>query len=58
MPFSVTDLARIGEALWAAGQIELMPRFNRLAPDQVMRKTSAFDVVTLADERAEAHRPG
>lgn len=54
MQFSVDDLARVGDALRAAGQVELMPRFNRLAPDEVMRKTSAFDVVTVADERAEA----
>jgi len=54
MPFSVDDLARVGDALRAAGQAELMPRFNRLAPDEIMRKTSAFDVVTLSDERAEA----
>ena len=54
MPFSTDDLARMVEALRAAAQAELMPRFNRLAPDQIAQKTSAFDVVTVADERAEA----
>src|SRR4030095_6079667 len=40
--------------LTAAAQEELMPRFNRLGPEQVARKTSAFDVVTVADEMSEA----
>ncbi|GAO20697.1 MULTISPECIES: inositol monophosphatase family protein [Comamonadaceae] len=54
MAFSMDDLLWMGKVLQAAGQAELMPRFNRLAPDQIARKTSAFDVVTLADERSEA----
>jgi len=54
MSFSSDELARLGEILSAAGQQELMPRFNRLSPDQVSRKTSAFDVVTVADEMSEA----
>ena len=33
---------------------ELMTRFGRLQPHQVHAKTSAFDLVTQADEAAEA----
>lgn len=47
------DAAAIGEILARAGRAEIMPRFQRLRDGQVRQKTSAFDVVTDADEAAE-----
>ena len=44
---------RIEEAVASAGVGELMSRFRRLSESDVQRKTSAFDVVTAADEAAE-----
>lgn len=51
--FSATDLQRIVTALQQAGAEELMPRFGTLTAAQVQRKSSAFDIVTIADEAAE-----
>jgi len=48
------DLRRTGEILAAAAQSEILPLFRRLDSTQIRRKTSAFDVVTHADEAAEA----
>src|ERR1700712_1037052 len=47
------DAVRIGEMLHEVGRLELMPRFRRLQDLQIREKTSAFDVVTEADEAAE-----
>ncbi len=54
MPFSSDDVHRVGEILADAARAEIMPRFRRLSPDQIRQKTSAFDLVTEADEAAEA----
>ena len=54
MAFSATDLHRVGEILAFAARTEIMPRFRKLAPGQIHRKSSAFDLVTEADEAAEA----
>ena len=54
MIFSPQDVRRVGEILAVAAQREIMPRFRRLAPEQIRRKSSAFDLVTEADEAAEA----
>src|SRR5260370_10101853 len=54
MPFSPDDVRRVGEILADAARAEIMPRFRRLSPDQIRQKTSAFDLVTEADEAAEA----
>jgi fructose-1,6-bisphosphatase/inositol monophosphatase family enzyme len=47
------DAVRIGEALDEVGRLELVPRFMRLQDLHVREKSSAFDVVTEADEAAE-----
>ena len=54
MAFSPADIQRVGEILAFAGRSEIMPRFRKLAPAQIRRKSSAFDLVTEADEAAEA----
>lgn len=53
MPLTHSDALAIGEILARAGRAEIMPRFQRLRDGQVRQKTSAFDVVTDADEAAE-----
>lgn len=54
MAFSPGDTKRVGEILAFAARTEIMPRFRKLAPVQIRRKSSAFDLVTEADEAAEA----
>src|SRR5438093_8818497 len=54
MAFLVTDIQRVGEILAFAARTEIMPRFRKLAPGQIRRKSSVFDLVTEADEVAEA----
>src|SRR5664279_4854591 len=53
MQFSQQDALRIGEILSLTAVKEIMPRFQRLAVDQVRQKSSSFDLVTEADEAAE-----
>ena len=50
---SCHDALRIGEILFRAAEAEILPRFGRLLAEQVRRKSSAFDIVTDADEAAE-----
>ncbi len=40
-------------AVREAGRTEIMPRFRNLDPDAIETKTSADDLVTIADKRAE-----
>lgn len=54
MPFSPDDVRRVGEILAAAARTEILPRFRRLTRAQIRQKTSTFDLVTEADEAAEA----
>jgi fructose-1,6-bisphosphatase/inositol monophosphatase family enzyme len=54
MPFSEPDLRRLGEILANAARTEIMPRYGHLAAAQIRQKTSALDVVSEADEAAEA----
>ena len=54
MPFSPNDIRRVGEILAFAGCTEIMPRFRRLTATQVREKSSPLDLVTEADEVAEA----
>src|SRR5437763_13857904 len=54
MAFSSADIHGVGEILAFAARTEIMPRFRKLAPAQIRRKSSAFDLVTEADEAAEA----
>ena len=48
------DAFRIGDILAQAARTEIMPRFGALAAGQVREKSSRFDIVTDADEAAEA----
>ncbi len=51
----LTDIEQAGliAAVRAAARAEIMPRFRRLAPGEVDTKTSASDLVTVADRAAE-----
>ncbi len=54
MSFSKDDLAALAAILRDAARTEILPRFRRLQPGAVRSKTSAQDLVTDADEAAEA----
>jgi len=54
MAFSSADIHGVGEILAFAARTEIMPRFRKLAPAQIRQKSSTFDLVTEADEAAEA----
>jgi fructose-1,6-bisphosphatase/inositol monophosphatase family enzyme len=54
MPFSAENIRRVGEILAFAARTEIMPRFRRLTATQVREKSSPLDLVTEADEVAEA----
>lgn len=51
--FPADDLDFLAAALAQAAAEEIMPRFGNLTASQVRRKSSAFDIVTDADEAAE-----
>ncbi|WP_229192047.1 inositol monophosphatase family protein [Bradyrhizobium brasilense] len=53
MKLSHADALDIGAILAEVGRSEIMPRFRRVREIEVRTKTSAFDVVTEADELAE-----
>jgi fructose-1,6-bisphosphatase/inositol monophosphatase family enzyme len=53
MLFSQNDALHIGDIPSQAAVTEIMPRFQKLAADQVRQKSSSFDLVTEADEAAE-----
>jgi len=53
MAFSSADIHGVGEILAFAARTEIMPRFRKLTAAQIRRKSSAFDLVTEADEAAE-----
>ena len=46
--------ADVVQLLRAAARVEIMPRFRKLAPGMVRAKTGPMDLVTEADEAAEA----
>jgi fructose-1,6-bisphosphatase/inositol monophosphatase family enzyme len=52
--FSPKDIHRVGEILAFAARTEIMPRFRRLTATQVRVKSSPLDIVTEADDVAEA----
>jgi fructose-1,6-bisphosphatase/inositol monophosphatase family enzyme len=54
MRFSESDIRRVGEILAHAARTEIMPRYGQLAAAQIRQKSSALDVVSEADEAAEA----
>jgi Inositol monophosphatase family len=51
--FSYNDILVIDGILARAAETEIMPRFRRISDSAVREKSSAFDVVTDADEAAE-----
>jgi fructose-1,6-bisphosphatase/inositol monophosphatase family enzyme len=54
MPFARNDLERLADILSIAADQEIMPRFRSLGVGGIREKTSALDLVTDADEQAEA----
>ncbi len=48
------NLAEVVQLVRAVARTEIMPRFRALAPDDVQTKSGPFDLVTVADEAAEA----
>jgi len=46
-------IAEVGAILARAARAEILPRFRALSAEQVRQKSSAFDIVTEADEAAE-----
>ena len=53
MAFTASDLATLQTLMRDAAEREILPRFRHLAAGDIRRKTSAFDLVTDADEAAE-----
>ncbi|WP_256887470.1 inositol monophosphatase family protein [Acidomonas methanolica] len=47
------ELARLVAIAREAARVEILPRFRSLAPDEVQSKSGPYDLVTIADERAE-----
>jgi myo-inositol-1(or 4)-monophosphatase len=54
MPFARKDLERLADIVTIAADQEIMPRFRRLGEGGIREKTSALDLVTDADDAAEA----
>lgn len=54
MPLTPDEETALIEAVRAAARAEIMPRFRKLTDDNVQVKSSAHDLVTIADQRAEA----
>ena len=52
--FSVRDASELTQVLRAAARVEILPRFRNLEPDAVRTKSGPLDLVTVADEAAEA----
>jgi fructose-1,6-bisphosphatase/inositol monophosphatase family enzyme len=55
MPFNTDDLTALAATLRKAARTEILPRFRRMSPGAVREKSGPFDLVTDADEAAEAH---
>ncbi|WP_158744702.1 inositol monophosphatase family protein [Acidisphaera sp. L21] len=54
MTIDDTNWGEVVQLLRAAARAEIMPRFRKLAPGMVREKSSPSDLVTEADEAAEA----
>ena len=52
--FSVKDAAELTQVLRTAARVEILPRFRNLEADAVRTKSGPLDLVTVADEAAEA----
>ena len=54
MSFARNDLERLADIVTIAADQEIMPRYRSLGEGAIREKTSALDLVTDADEAAEA----
>ena len=54
MTFSLRDMAELAALLRQAGETEIMPRFRNIPREAVRTKSGPLDLVTEADEAAEA----
>jgi fructose-1,6-bisphosphatase/inositol monophosphatase family enzyme len=54
MPFTRRDLTELAQLLRAAARTEILPRFRRLTAADIRAKSGPLDLVTAADEAAEA----
>ena len=54
MTFQRKDLERLADIVSIAADQEIIPRFRKLGEGAIREKTSALDLVTDADEAAEA----
>ncbi|MFD5425992.1 inositol monophosphatase family protein [Streptomyces sp. NPDC127084] len=54
-PWESGTLALVEEAVRKAAATEIMPRFRRLAEDEIVEKNGPHDLVTVADRSAEEH---
>ena len=54
MSFGAAELAEVLQLVRAVARSEIMPRFRRLAAEDVSAKSGPLDLVTVADEAAEA----
>jgi fructose-1,6-bisphosphatase/inositol monophosphatase family enzyme len=52
--FSLAQLSDLGDLLRDAARVQIMPRFRHLSTDQIRSKSGPLDLVTDADEAAEA----
>ena len=52
--FSSRDVVEVTQILRAAARVEILPRFRKLGADAVRTKSGPLDLVTVADEAAEA----
>ncbi|MFD7548967.1 inositol monophosphatase family protein [Streptomyces sp. NPDC059816] len=53
--FLAHDLPQVEAAVREAAAVEIMPRFRRLALDEIVEKAGPHDLVTVADRLAEKH---
>ena len=51
---TAADLAEVVQLVRAVAQTEIMPRFRALQPGDVQAKSGPLDLVSIADEQAEA----
>lgn len=54
MSFSAGDLAEVLQLVRAVARTEIMPRFRHLGAADISTKSGPMDLVTVADEAAEA----
>ncbi len=54
MAFNAHDLTALAATLRDAARIDILPRFRRMSPGDVREKSGPLDLVTDADEAAEA----